>query len=79
MELVYNASWHSYEEWGEIRIYDDGDENFHVQWGGQTVYSSPDDPEWGELHEISFANVLELIDEWNQIERENEEYWENNG
>ena len=79
MKLVYEGNWHSYEEWGGIRIYEDADECFHVQTGGHSVYSSPKDPDWEELYVVSFATVLELIDEWDQIEKENEEYWETNG
>ena len=84
MQLVYEGNWHTYEEWGGIRIYEDaGPENtdglFHVEHGGHSVYSSPKDPDWEEPYVVSFETVLDLIDEWEQIEKENEEYWNRNG
>jgi hypothetical protein len=79
MELVYEANWHTYEEWGGIRIYEDENECFRVETGGHSVYSSPKDPEWEEPYVVSFENVLELIGEWDQIEKENEEHWNQNG
>jgi len=82
MKLVYEGNWTKYEEWGGIRIYEDADECLHVEHGGHSVYSSAEDPDWADWEEpyiVSFATVLELIDEWDQIEKENDEYWENNG
>ena len=79
MKLVYEGNWHSYEEWGGVRIYEDADECFHAQTGGHSVYSSPKDPDWEESYVVSFETVLELIDEWDQVEKENEEYWEHSG
>jgi hypothetical protein len=82
MKLVYEGNWTKYEEWGCIRVFEDSDECYYVQYGGHSVYSSEEDPDWADWEEpyiVSFATVLELIDEWDQIEKENDEYWENNG
>ena len=79
-ELVYEANWNTYEEWGGIRIY--GDENdgvFYVQLGGHSVYSEAGQPDWEDPYTADMKHVLDLIDEWVQIEKENEEYWERNG
>jgi hypothetical protein len=78
MNLVYEANWHTHSEWGGIRIYEDENECFHVQYGGHSVYSSPKDPDWEEPYIVSPDTVLELIDEWVAIEKQNEEYWECN-
>lgn len=78
MKLVYEGNWHTYEEWGGIRVYEDADECYYVQYGGRSVYSGMRDPDWEDCYQVSFATVLELIDEWDQIEKQNEEYWENN-
>lgn len=79
MHLVYEANWNTYEEWGGIRIYEDSAECFHVEHGGRSVYSSHKDPDWEEPYIVPYETVLELIDEWDQIEKENEEYWNRNG
>lgn len=79
MQLVYEAGWQTYEEWGAIRIYEDVDGCFHVEHGGRSVYSSHKDPDWEEPYVAPFETVLELIEEWDQIEKENEEYWNRNG
>jgi hypothetical protein len=79
MKPVYEGNWNTYEEWGGIRLFEDSDECYYVQYGGHSVYSSAEDPDWEEPYIVSFATVLELIDEWDQIEKENDEYWENNG
>ena len=76
MHLVYEGNWHTYEEWGGVRIYEDGDGCFHTQFGGHSVYSNVGDPEWEELYVISFESALDLIDEWDDIEDENEKRWE---
>lgn len=72
MDLVYEGNWHTYEEWGGVRIFEDIDGCFHVQYGGRSVYSRTDDPDWEELFTAPFETVLELIDEWDRIEKENE-------
>jgi len=79
MELVYEGNWNTYEEWGSVRIFQDQDDCFHVQYGGCSVYSSHKDPDWEEPYIIPMETALEIIDEWDQIEKENEEYWNRNG
>lgn len=76
MQLVYEGNWHTYEEWGGIRIYEDEFNCFHTQTGGHSVYSNAGDPEWEELYAVSFETALDLIDEWDDIEADNEKYWE---
>lgn len=79
MQLVYEANWHTYEEWGGIRIYEDIHERFYVELGGRSVWSSFNDPDWEEPYIVSPETALELICEWDRIEQENEEYWNRNG
>lgn len=78
MKLVYEGHWNSYEEWGGIRIFEDEDDCLYVQLGNRSVYSSPKDPDWEEPYIAPIETVFELMDEWDQIEKENEEYWEHN-
>jgi hypothetical protein len=74
MELVYEASWHTYEEWGGVEIYEDSAGNFSARFGGYSVMAPYDEPEWGELESIPGNDVLALIDEWAEIKREYENY-----
>lgn len=76
---MYEANWHTYEEWGGVKIFQDQDECIHVQYGGHSVYSSPKDPDWEEPYIISMETALEVIDEWDQIEKENEDFWNTKG
>jgi hypothetical protein len=80
-QLIYEGNWHSYEEWGGVRIYSDDEyaDMFYVELGGHSVYSEPGQPDWEEPYLANMEHVLDLIDEWDQIEKENEEYWERNG
>lgn len=79
IDLVYEGNWHSYEEWGGVRIYEDTNEEcFYVSYGGYSVMADSNDPEWEELEVISASTVLDIIDEWDIIEKENEEYWNDN-
>lgn len=80
VEIVYEANWHTYEEWGGIRIYGDGgDDVFYVQVGGHSVYSEAGHPDWEDPYVADIAHVLDLIDEWVQVEKENDDYWNRNG
>jgi hypothetical protein len=81
VKLIYESGWHSYEEWGGIEIYVDEDysDMYYVKLGGRSVYSSMDDPEWEELYLAAEYDVMVLKEKWNQIKKENEEYWEHNG
>lgn len=74
MELVYEASWHTYEEWGGVKIYEDSAGNFSVQYGGYSVMAPSGEPEWSEIEPISAQEMLDLIDEWVIIELEYENY-----
>lgn len=78
MTLVYEGNWHTYEEWGGLRIYEDASGHFYAQDGGYSVYSSPNEPDWDEPYIIAAQTALDLIDEWSEIERENELFWDTN-
>jgi hypothetical protein len=80
-QLIYEGNWHTYEEWGGIRIYSDDDysDMFYVQLGGHSVYSEAGQPDWEEPYLADTGHAIELIDEWEQIQKENEEYWNHNG
>lgn len=75
MELVYEANWHTYEEWGGVEIYENSAGNFSVRFGGHSVMAPSNEPAWGELESIPGNDVLALIDEWAEIEREYENYF----
>jgi hypothetical protein len=75
MELVYEARWTTYEEWGGIEIYEDSAGNFSARFGGYSVMAPPGEPAWGECESISGATVLLMIDEWTKIEKEYENYF----
>lgn len=81
MKLIYEAGWSSYEEWGGIEIYVDEDysDMYYVKLGGHSVYSSMKDPDWEEPYLATEYDVMVLKEEWEQIETENEEYWNRNG
>ncbi len=79
-QIHYEGNWHTYEEWGGIRIYSDDDysDMFYVQLGGYSVYCTLGHPEWAEPYLADMEHVVDLIDEWEQIQKENEQYWERN-
>lgn len=77
MEMIFESQWSTYEEWGAIKIFEDSSGKFYAQDGGHSVYSLPSDPEWNEPYEISLQDALDLIDEWDEIEKEYENYVKN--
>jgi hypothetical protein len=81
MQLVYEASWSSYEEGGEIRIYVDADysDMFYVHEGGTSVMAPVGEPYWQEPYLANEYDVSILKEQWDQIEKENAEYWDTNG
>jgi hypothetical protein len=76
MQLVYEGNWSTYEEWGSIRIYENSYGDFLVHQGGRSVYSDPDDQDWDDPYPASYVEVLDLIDEWDEIEKEYENYFD---
>jgi len=81
MELVYEQQWSSYEDWGGIEIYEDAAGDFHVREGGySSVWSLHSDPIWEETEPADFVEVIDLIDKWEAIAKENEKEmcWEPN-
>jgi hypothetical protein len=79
-QIHYEGNWSTYEEWGGIRIYSDDDysDMFYVQRGGYSVYAEAGQPDWEEPYLADTGHVIELIDEWERIQQENEEYWNHN-
>ena len=41
MELIFCATWHTYEEWGGLAIWQDGD-LYYCSHGGYNVFGSDD-------------------------------------
>lgn len=74
LQLVYEASWHTYEEWGGIEIFEDASGHLFARDGGYSVYGDPRDPEWSELYDVTLQETIDLIDEWTAIEKEYEDY-----
>jgi len=77
MQLVYEANWSTYEEWGAVRVFEQ-DKQLYIQHGGHSVHSDISDPDWDEPYLSSYEEVLELIDDWDKIEKEkeNENYFD---
>jgi len=71
MELIYTDEWSSYEEGGELEIYQSIDGDF-VQYfyrtGGNSVYDGYDAEYWSSIEEISYEEAIELMLEWDEIE-----------
>lgn len=67
MELIHTDEWNSYEEGGEIEIYQLGQQYFYRE-GGTSVMAEPNEPYWDEISEITEDQTLALIEEWEQIE-----------
>jgi hypothetical protein len=76
VELVYEQFWHTYEEWGGIRIYCDADGVFYYSEGGYSVMAEKynDDP-WNSIELCSGEYALELIDTWERIALEYDDYF----
>lgn len=74
MNLVYEAGWHTYEEWGGIEIFEGTEGQLYARLGGYSVYGDPQDPEWAEPYPITLQQSIDLIDEWTAIEKEYEGY-----
>jgi len=79
MKLVYEGNWHTYEEWGGVRIFEDEHGEFWQQDGGYSVMDCGNDPDWDDPYKVSYVTALNVIDEWDTIEKENREYWEDHG
>ena len=75
MKLIYEGNWHTHEEWGGVRIFEDEHGAFWRQDGGYSVMANSNDPEWDEPYCVSCEAALDTIDEWNTIEKDNEEFW----
>jgi len=77
MKLIYEQQWSTYEEWGAVRILEDEHGAFWQQDGGYSVMASADEPDWYEPFPISYDVAIDLIEEWEQIASEDEDYWKN--
>ena len=47
------------------------------QRGGRSVFSEPNDTDWEDLEKISADEALDFIDERDEIDLDQEEYWRN--
>jgi hypothetical protein len=79
VKLIYEGNWHTYEEWGGVRIFEDEHGALWQQDGGYSVMGTADQHEWDEVYCVSYEAALNTITEWDQIEKNNEEFWDNNG
>jgi hypothetical protein len=43
------------------------------------IFLNGNDPEWNELYCVSYEEALNTINEWDQIEKNNEEFWNHLG
>jgi hypothetical protein len=79
LKLAYEAQWSTYEEGASIQIYEDPaySDMFYVREGAANPYHSG--PYWEEPYLATEYDVMVLKEEWEQIQKENEEYWERNG
>jgi hypothetical protein len=75
-EVVYEAGWSSYEEYGHITIYEREDGTMYQVTKGYNVYNGEYDP---GPEDITLEEALELIDEWEVIAYDNEDMWEEVG
>lgn len=75
MQLAYEADWSTYEEWGAIKILEEK-EKYFVQYGGRSVYTAPEESDWMDPQEISLEEAIDLIDEWDNIQKEYEHYFD---
>lgn len=73
MDLIHTDDWATYEEGGELEIYQYQGRYFYRE-GASMVFSEPDAPYWDDLAEISEDKVIELIEEWEEI---NKNMWTN--
>ena len=76
MKLVYEAGWHTYEEWGAVEIYEDTEGQLYARLGGHSVCGNPQDPDWAQLCPVTLQESIDLIDEWTAIEKEYEGYFD---
>ena len=74
MKLIYEANWHTYEEWGGIRIFENEAGQLFCQEGGYSVMAPHDENGWQDMYEISYDDAIGLIDEWDATEKEYENY-----
>ena len=76
MQLAYESEWSTYEEWGAVRVFENDSGQLFIQFGGRSVYSECNDPDWEEPYLSSYEEILELINDWDEIEKEYENYFE---
>jgi hypothetical protein len=79
MKLIYEGNWNTYEEWGGVRIFEDEHGALWQQDGGYSVMGPADEPKWDEVYCVSYETALNTITEWDQIEKNNEEFWDHLG
>ena len=77
MQLVYEGNWHTYEEWGAVRIYEDDQGNFYCERCGYSVMADCRGNDCDPLELISGQQAIDLIDEWAEIELQYQDYCSN--
>lgn len=79
LNLIYEAQWSTYDEGASIQIYEDPaySDMFYVREGAANPYVSG--PYWDEPYLAHEYDIIVLKEEWEQIEKENEDYWNRNG
>ncbi len=72
MELIYDDGWSTYEEYGRLRIYQNGDQYF-LQTSGSCVYGSPSEYE-NDIEPCSYDQAIEEMLEMEETILELEDY-----
>ena len=82
MLIIHEAFWNSYEEYGFLTIYqqptDTGVAYLYIEFHSSVFSSDDEEPTIEDAIEISENEVLRLIEEWDKIEQDCEQYWEEN-
>ena len=72
-ELIYENEWHTYEEYGWVNIFQEGDRYF-VQEFNYCVMNVDNDDSNVPLEEVTFEQAYELFHEWEEVAKKYEEY-----
>lgn len=68
MKLIYENSCMTYDADRAIRIFEDENDCYYIQYGASSVYSSSDDPFWDDfMHVVDLEAVIKVMDDWTKI------------
>ena len=73
MQLIYENEWHTYEEYGWIKIFQKGERYFFQEFNYSVMCDDNDDSDV-PLEEITFEHAYDLSCEWDDIANEYEGY-----